>query len=250
MRQCLFCQNPANTAEDIWSTWILKDLKPVQPIRYTLGKTFAKWIEKPEVRIKAVCHTCNNGWMSNIEGENKPHMLAMMNDKPTVLTPEQQKLLARWAILKAMVIEGGSPKKRTPFYSARERLDMKPPLRSLPIGTLTWIGRLSVKAFHVGVTDTFGEINNIPKAFHGCVTTIIVGHLVIQVMTMHVLAPFATMRLRPEGNPGAWDINLLEIWPVFGDKAWPPPFSFELKGTVHHIGALVNRYKRGENITK
>src|ERR1700736_3832407 len=88
--------------------------------------------------------------------------------------------------------------------------------------TLTWIGRLEVKAFHAGLTNTFGGINGIPKAFQGCVVTIIVGHLVIQVLTMHVLPMFATNRIRPVDKPGAWDVDLLEIWPVFGEKCWPP----------------------------
>jgi len=248
-KQCLFCPRAVDSAEHVWSDWILEDLKPVQPIHITIGKTMSKWVDNPEVRVRCVCQKCNNGWMSDIENENKPHMLAMMNDKPTVLQPKQEKLLTRWAILKAMVIDGSS-KRRTPFYSESERSGMKPPLRSLPVGTITWIGRLSVKAFHAGLTDTFGEIRNVPKAFHCCVTTIIVGHLVIQVVTMHVIAPFATLRVHPVDNPGAWDVNLLELWPVFGDKSWPPPFSFGLKGTTHHIARLVNRWKIGENITK
>jgi hypothetical protein len=158
--------------------------------------------------------------------------------------------LTRWATLKAMVLDGSSPRKRIPFYSESERRGMKPPSSFHPVGTLTWIGRLSVKGFHAGVTDTFGEINGIPKAFHGCVTTIIVGHLVIQLVTKHVLAMFATSGVQLGCKPGAWDKNLLEIWPVWGNKSWPPPATFRLEGTTHHIGALVNRYKMGEDITK
>lgn len=70
---------------------------------YTSESRRLQWIGKPEVRVKCVCQGCDNGWMSAIENENKPHMLAMINDKPTVLAPSQQKLLTRWAILKAMV---------------------------------------------------------------------------------------------------------------------------------------------------
>jgi hypothetical protein len=250
-KRCLFCPRTVDSAEHLWSDWILKDLKPVEPIQIKIGKTLSKWVDNPEVRIRCVCQKCNNGWMSDIENENKPHMLAMMNDKPLVLQPTKQKLLTRWAILKAMVLDGSSPTRRAaPFYSESERFEMKPPLRSLPVGTIVWIGRLSVKAFHAGLTDTFGEINGIPKAFHCCVVTIIVGHLVIHVVTLHVISLFATLRVRPRDNPGAWDVNLLEIWPTFGDKSWPPNSSFGLKGTTHHIGELVNRWKIGEDITK
>lgn len=191
---CLFCPNPVDSAEHLWSDWILKDLKPVEPIRVKFGKTMSEWVDNPEVRIKCVCQKCNNGWMSDIENENKPHMLAMMNDRQVLLTPIQQKLLTRWAILKAMVLDGSSKRRLIKFYSDSERTGMKPPLRSIPVGTFAWIGRLSVSAFHAGLTDTFGEINKVPKAFHGCVTTIIVGYLVIQVFTVHVLAMFGSER--------------------------------------------------------
>lgn len=249
-KQCLFCPNRADSAEDIWSSWILEDTKPSQPVQITIGKGLKKMADNPAVRIKAVCRPCNNGWMSKIEVENMPHMHAMINDQQTVLTPMQQKSLTRWAVLKAMVLDGANQNKRTPFYSEWERTNMKPPVRSLPVGTLTWIGRLSIKGFHAGVTDTFGKINDISKAFRSCVTTIIVGHLVIQVVTMRVLPMFASLRIRPGCNPGAWDINLLEIWPAFGEKHWPPSATFTTDGTIHHIGTLVNRYKTGEDITK
>jgi|SRR5271169_2007089 len=248
-KRCLFCPRAVDSAEHIWSDWILEDLKPVQPIHIKIGKTMSKWVDNPEVRVKCVCQKCNNGWMSDIENENKPHMSAMMNGKPTVLEPKQQKLLTRWAILKAMVLDGSS-KSRGPFYSESERTDMKPPSRSIPIGTHAWIGRLSLKSFHAGLTDTFGEIGNIPRAFHGCVTTIIVGHLTIQVVTLHVLPMFATMNPLPVYKPGAWDLNLLDIWPAFGEERWPPRSSFELKGTTHHIALLINRWKIGTDITK
>ena len=247
-KQCLFCPRTVDSAEHVWSDWILQDLKPVHPIHIRIGKTISKWVDKPEVRVKCVCQKCNNGWMSDIENENKPHMLAMMNGEPIVLESQQQKLLTRWAVLKATVIDGSS-KRRIPFYSESERVSMKPPLRAIPVGTFAWIGRLSVKAFHAGLTDTFGGVDNVPKAFQGCITIIVVGHLVIQVLTMHVLPTFATRRLCPVYKPGAWDVNLLDIWPVFGEECWPPRFSFELKGTTHHIAGLINRWKIGEDIT-
>jgi hypothetical protein len=105
-------------------------------------------------------------------------MLAMMNDKPTVLEPRRQKLLTRWAILKAMVIDGSS-KSRISFYGESER--------------------------------------------------------------KHEATVY---------KPGPWDVNLLDIWPAFGEERWPPRFSFELKGTTHHIAGLINRWKIGTDITK
>src|SRR5579872_2842607 len=154
-RQCIFCPKPVDSAEHLWSDWILEDLKPVEPIHIKFGKSLDVQQDKPEIRIRCVCHKCNNGWMNDVEGENRPHMLAMMNDKPTVLSPPTQKLLTRWAIMKAMVLDGSSPKRRPiPFYNESERIGMKPPLRALPVGTFTWIGKLFVKTFHADLFDT------------------------------------------------------------------------------------------------
>lgn len=252
-RRCIFCPNPVDSAEHLWSDWILEDLKPVQPIHIKFGKSFAKWVDDPEVRIHCVCHKCNNGWMNDIEGEVKPLMQPMLHGHPIVLRPVEQKLLTRWAVLKAMVLDGSSPSRRsTLFYNECERVGMKPQLRALPVGTFTWIGRLSIQSFHAELFDTFGQINFVPKAFHGCVVNIVVGHLVFQVLTMHVLPMFANGRsVAPRYEHGAWDVNLLEIWPAFGDKRWPPPFAFVLKGnTPHHIARLVRRFRIGEDITK
>jgi hypothetical protein len=248
----LFCPNPVDSCEHIWSDWILKDLKLGSRIQIKFGNSFAKWVDDPEVKIKCVCQKCNNGWMSDIEGENKPHMLAIMNDKPTILTPTEQKSLARWTILKAMVIDGARPKQRIPFYSLSERLDMKPPSRFVPPGTLVWIGRLSVKSLHAAILDSRGQINGIDEAYRGCITTIIVGHLAIQALTIHVLPRFLGMlrRLHIDPKPGAWDMNLLDIWPVFGEMSWPPAVTFTLGRTSTSIGHLADRFRIGTDITK
>lgn len=184
--------------------------------------------------------------MSDLENSNKPQIRAMMHDKPINLGPAQQKLLARWAVLKAMIIEAAN-RERTPFYGADERIGLKPPSSFFPVGTSVWIGRLSRKAYHAGGTDIWRQIDQVPRAMHGCLTTIIVGHLAIQVLTAHVLPMFATSRPSFECNPGAWDINLLDIWPVFGARKWPPPVTFTFKGP-NSIATLINRWKLGEDI--
>jgi len=245
-KQCLFCPRPVDSAEHVWSDWILQELRPAEPIHVKIGKTTSKWVDNPEVKINRVCHKCNSTWMSDLENENKPQIRSMMHGKSIVLTPAQQRLLTRWAVLKAMVIDGSSAK-RIPFYKQCERTGLKPPSSFIPVGTHAWIGRFSAKAFHAGLTDTFGQIDGTPGAFHGCVTTIIVGHLAIQIVTMHVIPMFATLRLRPKYKPGAWDVSLSDIWPVFGDSIWPPSLPFTLDGT-NRIKLLTDRWKIGTDI--
>lgn len=246
-RQCLFCSNPVNSREHIWSDWILEDLKSARPIHIRIGRHTDVWTGNPEILVNCVCRKCNSGWMSDLENGNKPHIRPMMHDETIILKPSQQKLLARWAVLKAMVIEAAH-RKRTPFYSESERVGLKPPSPFLPVGTSVWIGRFSNEGFHAGGTDIWRQEDEVPKAVHGCVTTIVVGHLVIQVLTAHVLARFANRIINVEGKPGAWDVNLLGIWPIFDALQWPPRLSFDTTHGPNSISRLIEKWKVGINI--
>lgn len=185
--------------------------------------------------------------MSDIETENKPHMLQMIRDHRITLGPQQQKSLTRWAILKAMVLEGAD-RGRVPFYDQHERHSLKPLSSFIPVDTRVWIGRYSELGFHAGGTGIFRPLENVPGAIHGHVTTIVVGHLAIQVLTVHILPMFAHRGSIPlEDNPWKWDVSLLDIWPVFGDARWPPAVSFTTKWP-DSIGRLVFRWKVGTDI--
>ena len=185
--------------------------------------------------------------MSDIETENKPHMLQMIRDHRITLEPEQQKSLARWAILKAIILEGAD-RGRVPFYGEDERRDLKPPSSFLPVGTHAWIGRFSELGFHAGGTRIVRPLENVAEAIRGLVTTIVVGHLAIQVLTVHVLPAFVDRASIPlEENPWKWDVSLLDIWPVFGAVQWPPAVSFTTKWP-DSIGRLVFRWKVGADI--
>jgi hypothetical protein len=52
----------------------------------------------------------------------------MMNDETTILEPVQQKLLARWAVLKATIIEAAN-RGKAPFFIEEERYGLKVSVR-------------------------------------------------------------------------------------------------------------------------
>jgi hypothetical protein len=133
----------------------------------------------------------------------------------------QQKVFARWAVLKAMII-GSSDRHRILFYDEFERKSFKPPSFAMPVRTHVWVGRFAGAGFHAGGTYILASMEKIPKAVVGCVTTIIVGHLAIQILTTHVIPKFATRIFNITILPGRWDENLLTLWPVFGCVKWPP----------------------------
>jgi hypothetical protein len=243
-RQCLFCPNPVNSNEHVFSNWILKDLKLVTALKITIGRKPSVFLAKPEVKVRSVCRPCNNGWMSGLENENKTAIRAMINDDPCWLTEKTQTSLCRWAVMKAMVIESAN-RQRALFYDSDERTEIKS--SSIPTGTLAWLGRLSAKAFHAGGTDIWGDVETIPKGFHGSVTTIIMGHLVIQILNGHTPPQFGQTALRINPKDGAWNVNLVDIWPTTKDLHWPPAVSFSL-GKQNSIGSLIDRRKIGTNL--
>jgi hypothetical protein len=185
--------------------------------------------------------------MNDLETDNKPQISAMMHGHSIVLEPKHRKLLVRWAILKTMVLEAAV---KSVFFTECEKAAIMPPSPHLLLHTRAWIGKLATNGFHAGTTHTFGHIDNIPKAFEGCIATIVVGHFVIQVVIAHVLPMFATRVIDMNCKPGAWDETLLRIWPIFGDGdvRWPPRSSFVDSPGVFSIGGLVNRWKIGTEI--
>jgi len=207
----------------------LTDLELATTVKATIGNQPSVNIPHPEIKIKSVCQTCNNQWMSALETQNRASTHAMINDDPCWLTEKDQKSLVRWALMKAMVIESAN-RKRSLFYSIEEKMQIKSD-SDIPAATLVWLGRLSAKAFHAGGTDIWGDIDNVPKAFHGCVTSIIVGHLVIQVLSGHVHQQFGSYeKMGLSCKPGAWDVNLLDIWPSADRSNGRPQFLLHSKG--------------------
>jgi hypothetical protein len=184
--------------------------------------------------------------MSDLEVANKPFMRPMLHGRKVVIEPSQQKLLAHWAVLKAVVLEHTN-RRRPPFYTEAERTALKPPSSFLPVGTSVWIAKFSNQGLHAGGTDVWRPIDDVPKAAHGCVTNIVVGRLVVQVLTVHVLPRFASRHFAFEADEWRWDISLCNIWPVFGAVNWPPRVTFGTR-RPNHVGRLINRWKIGEDI--
>jgi hypothetical protein len=65
--------------------------------------------------IKNVCRTCNNGWMSNLEGSAKPILLGLMDMKTSLfeLAPNERSVSSAWAIKTAFMIAGAQKNLRS-----------------------------------------------------------------------------------------------------------------------------------------
>lgn len=247
MRQCLFCNNVADSKEHLWASWILERVKWA-PIRHSIGNSPVKILATPELKVKSVCKQCNNGWMSALEQQNKPLMGCLMQDIYAPIDHSQQSSLTAWAMKTAMVLDSVNTRDRTLFYQKGECENLRVS-SAIPPRTEIWIGRYSVRnTLGAFGTDLGIAMPEAPKAATGCATTILAGHLAIQVLAVHVLPEYkdqAVGGIAPK--PGRWNDLLTKVWPIGSQPIiWPPPLSFVETGPLA-IATLMGRWKIGKS---
>ena len=122
--RCIFCGSNNLTSEHVFSRWTHQFLPPRSMRKYHIMRADAQTdrsdrflIKRPgdirDWKIPCVCErVCNNGWMRRcVENKARPIMIPLINGDATLkgattrIFPHQQKIIATWAILKAMVAE-------------------------------------------------------------------------------------------------------------------------------------------------
>jgi hypothetical protein len=245
--QCLFCDQPAGSREHLWGAWIYAR-KNFGPLKISIAGSPEKVINNAEQKIKTVCGKCNNGWMSDLEAQNIPLIGCLMQDIPAPLDASQQSLLAVWAIKTAMVLDSVKGRKKSLFYQRSECVAMREH-HKVPERTRIWIGRSSVGGLGAYGTDLAIILPDMLKVGVGCATTIIVGHLAVQVLATHI---FPEHQARNVGDippkAGNWDEMLHPIWPIGGRSImWPPSITFTASGE-HSIARLMDRWRIGRAV--
>jgi hypothetical protein len=118
---CIFCgatgANVKITREHTFSDWINEALPPeiVGPdiscerciLHGPQAGTVNTWPAKEVAghKVRAVCTTCNNGWMSDLETAVGPLIEPMIKGDNASLTTDQQITVATWAGMKTAVFE-------------------------------------------------------------------------------------------------------------------------------------------------
>lgn len=123
-RSCIFCGALTGLSkEHFWPEWLAPHLPPAVPnshiseLHSAEGKqrrSLERRSERPggvhTKKIRAVCSTCNNGWMSALESKAKPVILSLINRSGVVVTESAAKDLALWITVKAIVGEHATSK--------------------------------------------------------------------------------------------------------------------------------------------
>ena len=118
-RMCVLCGlNPVDSKEHFYPEWMAKiiplsgssgyveDLHVHDPFERTISKRKkAKAGDILTKKIREVCQTCNNGWMSALETAAIPLLRPIIAGAEVNLSEADQTLVARWITVKVVVAE-------------------------------------------------------------------------------------------------------------------------------------------------
>ncbi|MFA5210984.1 MAG: hypothetical protein WC414_00580 [Patescibacteria group bacterium] len=125
IKKCIFCGKSREDDEDIkfsnehvFPQWLQKELniekELISPTRFCLKKKKIKSKKREhylkDLKCKAVCEKCNNGWMSLLETEVKPLLKILIKNKKDIssLTLKEREVIARWFIKTASMLNYSS----------------------------------------------------------------------------------------------------------------------------------------------
>lgn len=140
-RKCIFCGEEGKLSkEHLWPDWLGKMYLRTGDEKHTFGsqssadKTLVRdgVYERPghlfSLKIKVVCQTCNNGWMSQVENDTKPILLNLINGQKFKITKAEIEALAFWVALKVVTAEFAEKKESlyvTPFEERQEMMNKR-----------------------------------------------------------------------------------------------------------------------------
>lgn len=143
---CVFCGEATLSNEHVWPKWLGRAAPgPKRSLRVLRRRTEHAagtrsqelWPSAPyRIKVRAVCPTCNHGWMSDLEQEVRPLLEPMLHGQTRILDGNRQELLALWAFKTATMLEFVYPQERAiqPSHAAWVYKHKEP-----PPGTLIWI---------------------------------------------------------------------------------------------------------------
>lgn len=244
-RRCIFCQERPGSREHVFPNWLNK-VFPVdedseeQPewARHRAdveGVTAQTWSAAAIASLtsRLFCHTCNTGWMADLETKAHPLLTPMMTGHPVVMTALDQLIVATWATKTVMAIEPSITTGEENFPPAMCRIvkEQGRPPGSVEVSLAAVEGPIPPMGFSCARVHL--QVNESPfRDYH--FYTVFFGTLVIQV-------------LRPDPPPA--DYGTLErmavpreievppdvarvIFPPTTTCRWPPEKVFDWDGVV------------------
>lgn len=242
-RRCFFCPSNADSREDAWPRWITSQFKGTQPSKFHAergGVKLKSWsVYQPELAVRCVCQSCNNGWMSQLEVQVKQFLQPLLIGKSCELDTLGQTIITRWSLKTAMVLEAlDQVDKRVYSQAERERLRS---IGAIPWRTSVWLALsvepswfMSNKNRHVSAGDT--------QSILGASFTMAFAHVVLQVLTIRVPEDVGiNARVTANVRRGPWDRATIQIWPPRSTIViWPPSMALNGESEIDTFSERFN----------
>lgn len=224
MRSCIFCGGPANSKEDAWPSWLMRQLGATSAgiVEAQRGRQAPRTWRASGLRIGCVCTICNNGWMSILEERVKPIVESLFGEESVILNNADQLALSVWAGKNAMVYEALRLEPSW-FYTNSDRWTLREALR-VPPSTSIWIAKC---VEHHGVfckaSDLGGVAGSSRAQVKAHVTTMGFGSLAIQVLSVQLPSSSQPdIKVTADPRTGPWDQATIQIWPDPSEAiTWP-----------------------------
>lgn len=210
---------------------ISKGIRKRMPLRSKVTETFAGKKSGPRdvlhlVLKKAVCETCNHGWMKELEDD----MLATIGNLfaipvSTTLDPSQQERIATWAIKTALLIEMHTSIRGEGSYVPVDNLRWLAEHHSPPPRARVWLAAIDSQSRRLAWSQS-GALSLENREKVGCLCTFSIGNVGFQVFCMDITWPNndRMRRTLAEIKPTpAVEAATTNIWPgPQRNVVWPP----------------------------
>jgi len=252
MVTCIFCgQYREASIEDVVSKWVRYALDPTSSVVIRAEPTGATAQQQHLVVTlrDMVCEVCNTGWMHDLEELVKPYVKPMLTNKNGVdLDRARQRDLARWAVMKVLLLEHCMRQQVPPLRAEPGYAPSEPELawlmnRDTPAPrTRVWLGAFDAANQYVVTTrarlllSAPAPDGSDPVPAH--MTTLTLGCALFQVFTTNfALADAHSVPEYDVDPPWPYNQGLSRIWPVRQQSVhWPPSHHV----TVEVLDKVVN----------
>lgn len=224
-RKCIFCGKKPVTKEHIFGAW-LSPLFPAPPGKqmfvdmgeFTKGQinnANRRFPQNLDLKVKQVCSSCNNGWMSRLERKALEIIPALYTGEKSSISPDDQSLLASWATKTAVTVRYLEKQPLVPLRRREWLFQNHTP----PSDTSVWIARYDGDGIATIISkDLFIKGNQISlNRPNGQLVLFSIGSLFFIVLSMYL----RDAKIRVE-FPNLAKEHLYQIWPSNGQNiSWP-----------------------------
>lgn len=233
---CIFCGEKGGPfhKEDVLAKWMVREL-PKCWIKVSNRKTGKSFVSRRDLGVvsRAVCKTCNGGWMGRSEGLARPILQPMMRGKPRTLPAEDQLILARW-LMKIVMIMEFVPDAIPMFFQSEDRRAFFQSF-AIPDGTVMVLARLHTKTFEFKTRshDIKGMYLDGLSDYRAFIITFAIGQAVMQLFSVRrVAVPHSDLlsSLAPVGLSSSWKDVDFQIWPYRQTIHFPPRLALDDAG--------------------